>query len=197
MNTMDPSGTWAIDRLITEMFNWRDDADLNNLFDPSRSPEMHRIAAAAHRNMRLGIAAGDIDCIDEHGHVDPNDYDDAAVFVHVVGTNEVRVVPAQVGPLDQYAQEFRRTWHKTVREARSNYCQIRKAPMCGGIGDRNVEFWPWRGDPFLLLFMVCPACRDRAIQSAEDGLELMRRDAEDGLPPGAVIDPGSPLPPLP
>lgn len=200
MLTPDLSASWAIDRLMAKMFNWREGADLNSLFDPVQSPEMYRIAAAAHRNVRLGIPAGDIGCFDEHGRVDPNNYGTPAVFVHVVGTNEVHVVPAQVEPLDQYAEDYRRTWHQTVRQARANYCQVRKGPTCGGLGgvcDRNVEFWPWRSDPFLLLFMVCPACRDRAIESAEDGLMLMRREAEDGLPPGSVIDPGSPLPPLP
>jgi hypothetical protein len=197
MATPDPNASWAIDRIVSKMFNWRDGTDMNNLFDPARSPEMYRISIAAHRNMRLGMAAGDIDCFDERGHIsDLNDYGTPAVFVHIVGTNEVRVVPAQVEPLDQYADWYRCTWHKTVRTARADFCQIRKAPTCS-MSDHYMQFWPWRADPFLLLFMVCPACRDRAIQSAEDGLELMRRDAEDGLPPGGVIDPGSPLPPLP
>ncbi|GFG73590.1 hypothetical protein [Mycobacterium botniense] len=106
---------------------------------------MDKIAAAAHRSMRLGIAAGDIDCFDKHGHVsDINDYGTPAVFVHIVGTNEVRVVPAEPALLDDYAEDYRRTWHKTVRTARADFCQIRKAPTCGGIGERNMEFWPWR-----------------------------------------------------
>lgn len=32
MNNMDPNASWAIDRLVAKMFNWRDDTGLNDLF---------------------------------------------------------------------------------------------------------------------------------------------------------------------
>jgi hypothetical protein len=78
------------------------------------------------------------------------------------------------------AQAYRETHRKAQRDTKIHHCEIRLAPECGGEG--GMENWPWLCGKFLLLFTVCPACRDRARQIAEDGRELAEMAAYERLP---------------
>jgi hypothetical protein len=132
---------------------------------------MHAIATNAHRELRLAIGRCDVDVFDGSGNpIGPND-DDTALFVNFVGMPLVTIVRA--GEHDHFARVYRANWKPKLRQGRAEHCRVRIAPACGGFDEcRRLEYWPSLHGRFLLMFMVCPACRDRAIVSAGDGQVL-------------------------
>ena len=62
--------------------------------DPAHSPKMYEIVSQAHRDLRAGMAAGQIE-YDDHADdgypYNPDDPADACVLIHFVGSNEVKV----------------------------------------------------------------------------------------------------------
>jgi hypothetical protein len=155
--------------LVAKMFNWR--SDIHQLWDPDQNPTMHAIATNAHRELRLGIGRCDVEVFDGHGNpTDPND-DDTALFVNLVGMPVVTIV--RPGEYDDFARVYQTDWKPKLREGLAEHCRVRIAPACGFDECHRVEYWPWLHGRFLLLFMVCPACRDRATLAASDSQELI------------------------
>src|ERR1700757_3572373 len=76
------------------------------LFDPARSPRLHKIAADAHRDLRLAIA---------HGDIEGDDPNDDRVLVHFVGAREVHAVD-RGRSADRFAASLRR------HDATQPYC---------------------------------------------------------------------------
>jgi hypothetical protein len=160
------------EQIAPRMFNWPAGTDLRQLWDPAQCPEMYAVATKAHRELHLAVNSGEIEVTAGDGQtVDPNT-DDAAVLVNFVGSPEVIAVRGDTDG-DLFAAVYRATWHGAVRRVSAEHCQVQIMPQCGGTdGQRAVEFWPCLRGRYLLMFMVCPACRDRAIEIAEDGQTL-------------------------
>lgn len=176
-------------RLVAIMFNWPIGQDLSELFDPKRCPEMHKIATEAHRDLNLAMGCGgDVDCVDgDNNPVDVNE-DDTALLVNFVGMPLVTVV--RRGECEQFAKVYRSDWLPKMRQGRAEHCRVRLAPVCGGFDAyRRLEYWPWLCGRFLLLFMICPACRDRAVEIAGDGYTLGVIEAHEDLPPDTSAGP--------
>lgn len=173
--------------------------------DPDRCPPIYEVVAEAHRNLRLAMAAGRIKYDDDAAEgypYDPDDPNDSAALIHFVGSKTVMVskrplpggvergVSYHAGLLQLYAQVY--DFHSR------GDCQIGLADDCsvgrvGGLTNMMVA----SRDPFVFVFRCCESC-DLAVRELErtrfrEGLVW----AQGHLPPGAVIDPGSPVPPTP
>lgn len=161
--------------LVGLMMNWYGGADgpgINQLFDPDQNPKLHTIATDAHREVLMAVGRGDVQMQDDLGApVDIND-DDNAVFVYFVGAPEVHVVRPH--DFEVFASEMYRHNHlPKIKRAPAISCQVRVADVCRMTSPwRTVEFWPWLCGRYLLMFPVCPACRDRAIDTAVDGYKF-------------------------
>ena len=71
-------------------------------------------------------------------------------------------------------------------------CDIKMAPSgCSGV----EVFLPLMRGQFIVVFGICQACDTWARVTAETNLRASRIEAQGTLPPGARIDPGSPLAP--
>jgi hypothetical protein len=189
-NTLVANAALAAPTLLGIMMNWQCGADgpgINQLFDPEQCPKLHEVASAALRDVRMAIARRDVQMQDDLGDpMDAND-DDTAVFVYFVGAPEVHVVRPR--DFEVFALEVYRHKHlPMIKRARASSCRVRLAPACEAVnGWRIVEYWPWLCGRWLLLFPVCPACRDRAIETASDGVAFgvireNERAAEAALP---------------
>lgn len=73
-------------------------------------------------------------------------------------------------------------------------CDVRLAP--GGCSGRAV-YLPLQRGQFIVVFGICGACDEWARQTAEAKLRSSVLKAQAKLPPGARVDPGSPLRPRP
>jgi hypothetical protein len=71
-------------------------------------------------------------------------------------------------------------------------CDVQLAP--GGCSGRAV-YLPLERGQFLVVFSICRACDAWARETAEVRFRSNVLAAQDQLPPGSRIDPGSPLPP--
>lgn len=154
------------------------------LFDPSRSPEVHAIAADAHGRVReLMVRDG----------IEP---DNSRILVHFVGSDDVHgVYPGATA--NRFAADLRR--HNATQPYCDEYvCNIRVDRACAmGQGGSSTVLLPLLFGRVLLIFECCGACHAKARESAEVGYKLSVIEAQVELPPGAYIDPGSPIPPRP
>ena len=73
-------------------------------------------------------------------------------------------------------------------------CDVQLAP--DGCSGRAV-YLPLERGQFLVVFSICKACDSWARETAETNFKLGVISAQVQLPPGARIDPGSPVPPTP
>ncbi len=173
--------------------------------DPDRCPLIHEVVATAHRSLRLAMAADQI-TYDDHAaggaSYDPNGPNDSAALIHFVGSNMVMVsrrplpgkaergVRYHAGLLQLYAQVY-------DLHSRGD-CQIGLADDCGvgrvgGLTNMMVA----SRDPFVFVFRCCESCdlAARALERTNFRFSVLAAQAK--LPPGARIDPGSPVPPTP
>ena len=72
-------------------------------------------------------------------------------------------------------------------------CNINIAKACNG----TTRLMPVARNPLILLFRCCRECEVLGGQIAANNYKRHVIEARADLPPGAVIDPGSPVPPLP
>lgn len=71
-------------------------------------------------------------------------------------------------------------------------CDIQLAPSgCEG----QAVYLPLERGQFLVVFSICRACESFAGDAAENNFKFRVLAAQAQLPPGATIDPGSPVPP--
>ena len=166
-------------RIVAQAFSWRD--DIHQLFDPTRCPEMYAIAGKAHGELRAAMAAGSVEYVYASNRpYNPDDVDDVAMLVNFVGDPSVIVVRPESA--DMFAAMYKATWQVSVRRADPTKCMVRLAPKCWATTNGRCEFWPYLCGQFLLMFAICPACRDRAIAIADDGQKLAVMAAHERLP---------------
>ena len=181
-NPDDSIATAIIDgeQTLTKMYNWSKGIDLGPLFDPVWSPEMYAVADRAMRALRAAMARGEIDygggaeyARNRGPECDPDQIEDGVLLVNYVGHDGIQVVRGGEG--QHFAALFHSTW-RLIAGARTHHdCEVRIAPECTGA----VEFWPLQRGQFLLMFTICKACRDYAIQVAGDGYQLSQMDAHE------------------
>lgn len=107
-----------------------------------------------------------------------------AVFVYYPGSEDFRA----------YATDIERSANMLNYHGR-NGCEIGQLALRGCDGD--TVFLPLQRGPFIVVFEVCRACEDWAWRTAEDNFRFNVLTAQTALPPDAVIDPSSPVPPTP
>ena len=105
------------------------------------------------------------------------------MFLYYPGQNDFRAYDSDI---ERYAY--------LLSYAAQNGCDIRLAP--GGCSKGTV-FLPLQRGQFIVVFEVCAACEAWAWETAETNFRFNVMAAQDKLPPGAVIDPLSPVPPRP
>jgi hypothetical protein len=106
-----------------------------------------------------------------------------AVFLYYPGAEDFRAYGSDI---ERYAY--------VLAYAGQNGCGIRMAP--GRCGEGTV-FLPLQRGPFIVVFEACDACDAWARATAETNYKFGVLAAQAGLPPGARIDTGSPVPPRP
>jgi hypothetical protein len=74
-------------------------------------------------------------------------------------------------------------------------CNINIADRCDHAA--GVEDFPISFGGLVMVFKCCKACKAKAVEMAQTGMVLGALDAQAKLPPGAVIEPGSPVAPAP
>ena len=153
------------------------------LFDPARNPRMHAIATKAHREMRLGISAGDIDC---DALNDPNQ-----VLVHFVGSKQVFAVPRGKSA-DRFGAILRR--HDATQPfCDEANCSIQIADECGP----STMLMALLFGGVLLIFECCGMCHHVARELTTDGYKVSEMDAElSWLGDGPTTHSVTPAPPL-
>jgi hypothetical protein len=157
-------------RTVAESFNFRRPDDLA-MWDPTRCPELYKIARQAHADLCAAMAAGDIECVTpDGGPYDLDDVEDTATLVNFVGSPEVLVVRGD--DVDVFAAMYKATWREAARRASPAGCQVRIVPVCDSLSARSLEFWPYHTGHKLLMFPICGFCRKKAEAIAEDGLKL-------------------------
>lgn len=72
-------------------------------------------------------------------------------------------------------------------------CNINVADRCEGA----LEDFPVSFGGLVMVFKCCQACKAKAVEKAEMGMNTSEILAQAGLPPGARIDPGSRVRPVP
>jgi hypothetical protein len=116
-------------RLVAESFNWRLGSDLNELFDPTRCPEMYAVARRAHAQLRAAMADGTVEYVDASADpYDPDDVDDAAMLVHFVGSPGLCV--ARADSVEMFAAMYKATWQVSARRTRPARFAVKIAPVC-------------------------------------------------------------------
>ena len=93
---------------------------------------------------------------------------------------------------------------------RFSYMITTRVPMPHAIGERGCDvqlapgecsgravYLPLERGQFIVVFSICRACDNWARQTAELRFRSNVIAVQVGLPPGAHIDPGSPVPPIP
>jgi hypothetical protein len=154
----------------------RETGDTAWLFDPRWNPKMWKLANRTMRDMRKQFgdrveSAADSDTFLYYPCI-PNlyVYDDAMERFSYMITTRVPL-PNAVG---------------------QRGCDVQLAPAgcCG-----RAVYLPLERGQFIVVFSICKACDAWARQTAENNFKFAVISAQAQLPPGARIDPGSPLPP--
>lgn len=156
----------------------RETGDTGYLFDPLWSPKMWRLVQRAMQKMHRDFgeriaAAADSDTFLYYPCI-PNlyVYDDAMERFSYMITTRVPL-PHAVG---------------------ERGCDVQLAPEgCSG----QAVYLPHEHAPFIVVFSICAACDTWARETAKTNFKLGVISAQVQLPPGARIDPGSPVPPTP
>lgn len=156
----------------------RETGDTAGLFDPIWSPDMWKLAVRTMRDMRQRFgdrieAASDGEIFLYYPCI-PNlyVYDDAMERFSYMITTRVPM-PDAVG---------------------ERGCDVQLAPKgCGG----RAVYLPHEHGPFIVVFSICRACDSWARETAEVRFRSNVIGAQVHLPPGARIDPRSPVPPTP
>jgi hypothetical protein len=136
------------------------------LFDPSRSPEMHAVAAKAHRDLNLAIACGDIEC---------DDSTDDTILVHFVDSREAYAVERGKSG-ERFATSLRR--HNATQPFCDDYrCNIQIADECAAndgsdCAGGSTMLLPLRYGGVLLVFECCGACHRVARETAETNYKI-------------------------
>ena len=73
-------------------------------------------------------------------------------------------------------------------------CDVKAAQDCARAGSHLL---PIAQGAFVLVLVSCDPCRARLEQTVHDNMILSQLEAQAQLPPGAHIDPRSPIPPAP
>jgi hypothetical protein len=141
------------------------------LFDPVWSSAMWERANEAIREMSS-----------QHGDFMAGVWD-SAVFLYYPGRSEFRA----------YGNDIERFTYM-LGYASQNNCDIKLAP--GGCSE-GTAFLPLGRGQFIVVFEICEVCDAWARRTAETNFRVKVMEAQAGLPPGATIDPGSPVPPRP
>lgn len=145
--------------------------DMSWLFDPALNRQMWERANDAIREMWR-----------QHGEFMAGVWD-SAVFLYYPGQSEFRA----------YGNDIERFAYM-LGYASQNGCDIKLAS--GGCSEGTV-FLPLEGGQFLVVFEICEACDAWARRIAETNFRVNVMEAQAKLPPGARIDPGSPVPSRP
>jgi hypothetical protein len=201
--------------------------DNSALFDPVWSPVMHKLAVDAMAGLRSAVAEGAVRLRyhDYDGEVDLDDLPSDAVLIHRVYRGTALVCcRANASLKDQtlrgvdyyrsmleYMAEVDDYWHYgdadnsrymsdyelrcTVNIA--NDCTAPLSPDVGDFGGGTTRLMPVQRGRTVLLFRCCRQCEVMAGELAETNFKISVMEAQAKLPPGAVIDPGSPVPPTP
>lgn len=107
---------------------------------------------------------------------------DSAVFLYYAGNRDLRA----------YGSDIERFAY-LMSYAGRNGCDIRLAP--GGCTKGQTALLPLQRGQFLIVFEACAFCENWAWETAEMNFKASVLAAQDDLPPGAVIDPRSPVAP--
>lgn len=145
--------------------------DTSWLFDPICAPAMWELAEKTMGKMRVRFAK----------HIDRAA--DTDVFLYYPGTQNFYTYSRNV---QRFAYMLTFAWPEG--------CDINLAPGgCDGV----AVFLPLMRGQFIVVFGICEACDAWAREIAETNFKTSVMDAQATLPPGAYIDPGSPVPPRP
>lgn len=189
--------------------------DNTALFDPVWSPAMWDRANEAMSELRAGLAEDRI-TFDTHDHYDTVDLDNPpaeAVFIWAPGSSSVLIAcrsqsnarTRQIRGPDYFSSMLQffamiDDYHSYGSGADAELrCTINVAKGCTahaedhGVG--TTRLMPVRRGQFLLLFRCCRVCEDVAGLLADTNFQISVLEAQSKLPPGARIDPGSPVPP--
>lgn len=162
----------SIDKSIQEVeatMRRRQAGDTSWLFDPIWSPAMWELANETIRDMRTKFA---------HYITTSAETD---VFLYYPGTQDFY---AYSRGIQRFAYMITFAWPVA--------CDIKMAP--GGCMGQEV-FLPLQRGQFILVFGICDACDLWARDTAENNFKASVMEAQADLPPGAYIDPGSPVAP--
>jgi len=154
----------------------RETGDTGWLFDPCWSPAMWQLDKRTVRDMRQRFA--------ERIEAAP----ESATFLYYPCIPELYVYSDGMERFS-YMITTRVPMPHAVGE---RGCDIRLAP--NGCDGRAV-YLPREHAPFITVYSVCRACDVWARQTAEIRFRSNVIGAQVNLPPGATIDPGSPIPP--
>jgi hypothetical protein len=138
------------------------------LFDPNCAPAMSEFANKTMQDMRTRFGR----------HIAKAA--DTDVFLYYPGTNDFYVYPNNI---QRFAYMLTFCWPVG--------CDIEMAPGgCSGV----ELFLPLQRGQFIVVFGICAVCDAWARVTAEVNFRTSLMEAQDKLPPGAYIDPGSPVP---
>ncbi|KZS67814.1 hypothetical protein [Mycobacterium ostraviense] len=196
-------------------------SDSGTLFDPVWSPAMWERANSAMRDLRQAMTEARVR-YDSHdydrpgGKFDIDNPPDDAVFIWSVGSRTVLVccragaseidrrlrgpdyfsgmlqLFADIDNYHRYNSNADDELRRTINLA--DNCTA-SAPVFSGGTTRLLLLL--RRDPTILLWRVCRACETLARETAENNFKFGVISAQAQLPPGARIDPRSPVRPTP
>ncbi len=184
------------------------------LFDPIWSPRMRKRANEAVAELRAAMARGRVQ-YDSHDYdqFDADNPPDDAVFIWFVGSGTVLVCCrggatetdrrlrgpdyfsdmlrffAEIDDYHRYSAGADCELRCTINIA--EHCTAQARAFSGG----TTRLMPLQRGQFVLLWRVCRACEAKACETVETIFRTNVMAGQAELPPGARIDPGSPLAP--
>jgi hypothetical protein len=224
---MDPALNTTVQAILNAERITAGCADNSALFDPAWSPVMHRVAERVMAGLRSGLTEGTVRLRyhDYDGGVDLDDRTTEAVLIHDVGSKYALVCCRANASLDdrtlrgadyyrnmlEYRAEIDDYWqYGDTNNSRyiadyelrctvniADDCSAPLSPDVGDFGGGTTRLMPMHLGPYVLLFRCCRGCEAKAGRDAETNFKISVMEAQAKLPPGAVIDPGSPVPPTP
>ncbi|ORB53672.1 hypothetical protein [Mycobacterium persicum] len=195
--------------------------DNTPLFDPGWSPAMWERATNAMAELQNGLRDKSISLLNYDAVGLTDDLPDDAMVVWAVGTRRAHLgLPHATNhatqrvdwftSMVQFAQEVDDYWkyggenpcYAADYELRctinlSDTCTMPLSRDVSDYGGGTTRLMPVRRGRFVLLFRCCRACEALAGKTADVNFKISVLEAQAKLPPDAVIDPGSPIPPVP
>lgn len=193
--------------------------DLTSLFDPIWSPAMHEIADKTMWKLRTALADGEVQ-LESHGYdmaheIDLDNPPTDAVFIYRVGDRYLLVCcragachderrlrgTGYFGDMLNHFAALDDYYVYNSGADRELKCTVNLSTDClandedWGAG-RTRQITTRRGQ-FVLTWRCCITCERLAGQMAETNFRISVMEAQAKLPPGAVIDPLSPVAPRP